>query len=83
MNNTRNVECVVIWVPVYSDIFLPRARESDVYDEGVFGVEDVNGGCEGVAFVGAVDVAILLGLVAEVLEERVVHEASHHGGEVE
>lgn len=56
-------------------------------DECVGGVEDINRRGEGVfvlrvGVVAGAGLSVLGGLVADVAEERVAHEAAHHAGEV-
>lgn len=81
VDDARDAERVGVRVPVDADVVLFRAGQRGVHDVGRLGGEDVDGGLEGVG-VGVVG-AVALRLVAHALEEGVVHEASHHGGEVE
>lgn len=83
---TSNVQDAAVGVPVDTNVLLLGSREGDVEDEGSLGVEDVDGGSEGV--VGFVTIARLrlleaLGMLTDVLEQRVVGPAAHVATEIE
>lgn len=90
MDDAGDAEGAGLGVPGHADVVLLGTGEGGVEDKSGRGVEDVNGRSEGVVGlfwllllgVSVGRAVVPLSLVAQVLEERMVHEAAHHAGEV-